>query len=268
MTSSTPGRNQKGMVIQERDRTLMKGIASLRVVDREQAKIIGGFNSTTRMNTRLLALTRAGLLRRFFLGATRATRKAVYALSSRGAALVGVPVRGPRRANNGALVADFFVLHQLAIGDIYCSVIRAASIPGLSLARWLSFHEPLTQASRLIPDGYFELQPQGDTIAAFLEVDLGHERLSVWRAKIAAYLQLAISHEYERRFGRNQFRVAVIANSDRRLSSIRKAVQTSTKKIFWFATIESIQSQGLLAPVWLRPDGADRESLIPDHPHA
>jgi FlaA1/EpsC-like NDP-sugar epimerase len=40
----------------------------MRVVDREQAKIVAAFGSTTRANARLLALTRAGLLRRFFLG--------------------------------------------------------------------------------------------------------------------------------------------------------------------------------------------------------
>ena len=38
----------------------------MRVIDREQAKCIAGFGSTTRVNIRLLALTRAGLLRRFY----------------------------------------------------------------------------------------------------------------------------------------------------------------------------------------------------------
>lgn len=66
----------------------------MRVVDREQAIIAGGFNSTTRVNTRLLALTRAGLLRRFFLGTNAGNRKAIYALSHKGAALIGATPRG------------------------------------------------------------------------------------------------------------------------------------------------------------------------------
>jgi hypothetical protein len=85
------------IIIQERDRHLLKELATFRVVDREQAKIIGGFNSTTRVNTRLLALTKAGLLRRFFLGATEASKKAVYSLSPKGALLA---VRVLRRLRN------------------------------------------------------------------------------------------------------------------------------------------------------------------------
>ena len=58
-------------------------LAVMRVVDREQAKIVAGFGSTTRANARLLALTRAGLLRRFFLGTTGAGQKALYAFRTR-----------------------------------------------------------------------------------------------------------------------------------------------------------------------------------------
>ena len=55
-------------MVQERDLHLLRELAVMRVIDREQAKIVAGFGSTTRANARLLALTRAGLLRRFFLG--------------------------------------------------------------------------------------------------------------------------------------------------------------------------------------------------------
>jgi len=77
----------------------------MRVADREQAKCVGGFGSTTRINTRLLALNRTGLLRRFFLGTTASGRKALYSLSKRGAELVGVPYRGLRRGNDETVVA-------------------------------------------------------------------------------------------------------------------------------------------------------------------
>src|SRR5260221_4562733 len=98
-----PGANAD-IIIQERDRDLLKKLSTFRVVDREQAKIIGGFNSTTRVNTRLLALTRARLLRRFFLSVNEANKKAVYSLSPQGASLVGATAYEARRANHTLLV--------------------------------------------------------------------------------------------------------------------------------------------------------------------
>ena len=89
--------NNVGIILQDRDRHLLRELAVMRVVDREQAKCVAGFGSTTRANTRLLALTRAGLLRRFFLGTTASGRKALYSLAKRGAELVQVPHRGLRR---------------------------------------------------------------------------------------------------------------------------------------------------------------------------
>ena len=250
------------IIIQERDRHLLKELAMLRVIDREQAKIVGAFGSTTRVNTRLLALTKEGLLRRFFLGASEGNKKAVYGLSAKGAALIGTTPRGLRRPNDALLVADFFVLHQLAINDIYCELKRATANPGISFVRWLSFHEPLTQSLRLIPDAYFELGTATTTIAAFLEVDLGHERLMVWTGKIRSYLQFALSGDYEPTFGQKQFRVLVVANSERRLLSLRKAVRCSTQKIFWFTTIDSLRSQGPFATIWLRPEGDQLQPLF------
>jgi hypothetical protein len=257
------GNDHKGVVIQERDRHLLEELAIMRVVDREQASIVANFGSTTRANTRLLALNRAGLLRRFFLGATAGGRKALYALSAQGAAVVGVPVRGPRRRNNEVLIADFFISHQLAVNRIYCALkYGALPTPDTSFGRWISFSEALAEDLRLIPDGYFELKTPTGTMAAFLEVDLGHERLAAWKDKIRKYLQLALSGDCERRFGQSQFRVLVIVNSERRLLSIRKVVRASTQKIFWFTTLESIQCHGFFAPLWLRPDGGERQSLL------
>ena len=225
--------------------------------------MIGGFNSTTRVNTRLLALTRAGLLRRFFLGVSEGSRKALYSLSPKGAALIGATSHGLRRPNDAYLIANFLAIHQLAINDIYCALKRACVTESISLSRWLSFHEALVQNLRLIPDAYCELSTPRTTIAAFLEIDLGHERLKVWTAKINHYLQFALSGDYGRTFGREQFRVLVIANSEKRLQFLRKTVRTSTQKIFWFTTIDSIRSEGPFAAVWLRPEGDEPQLLFP-----
>lgn len=262
MTLSRGG-NKDGIVVQERDRRLLSELAVMWVVDREQARIVGGFNSTTRVNTRLLALTRAGLLRRFFLGAAGSGRKALYALSVRGAREVGVPVRGPRRRNNDMLVADYFISHQLCINQLYCALKYGALPISISFGRWISFSGRLAENLRLIPDAYFELNTPSGTIAAFLEVDFGNELRVAWKEKIKKYLEFAVSGDCLQRFGHEQFRVLVVVNSERRLISIRKIVHASTEKIFWFATMEAIESKGLFAPIWLRPKGNDAQSLLP-----
>lgn len=254
---------KKGLVVQARDLTLFRELAVMRVVDREAAKVVAGFGSTTRANARLLALTRAGLLRRFFLG----SRKSLYALSEKGATAADVPLRGPRRKANETLVADFFIEHQLAINEAYCALkFGMIPAPGVSFRRWLAFYEPITKNIPLIPDGYVELlTPQG-TLAAFLEVDLGHERGPVWKERPKHYLQLARSGEVERRFGANRFRVLVLANSERRMHSLRKTVAAITPKLFWFATIGAVREQGFFAPVWYRPTGDTPTQLIEERP--
>src|SRR5579872_4159495 len=93
---SMPGSNRNVVILQERDVRLLRELAVMRVIDREQAKVVAGFGSTTRANARLLALTSAGLLRRVFLGTTASGRKALYSSSKRGAQLVEVPYRGLR----------------------------------------------------------------------------------------------------------------------------------------------------------------------------
>lgn len=105
---------------------------------------------------------------------------------------------------------------------------------------------------RLIPDGYVEFQTARETVAAFLEVDLGHERLTVWQEKLQNYFQLALSGEFERLFGPRRFRALVIANSRARMLTIRKVAAPVTDKIFWFSDLDAVR-QGIFGKIWLRP---------------
>ena len=257
------GNDQGGLVVQERDRHLLRELGVMRVIDREQAKVVAGFGSTTRANVRLLNLTRAGLLRRFFLGTTAGGAKALYALSTKGAHLVDVVPRAPRRRTDQALVADAFVEHQLAVNDLYCSLkYGTAPIAGVRFRRWLGIYEPLRPGLRLIPDGYVEFDTPAGPVAAFIEVDLGHEGLTVWKEKVRNYLQYALSGNVARQFGPQQFRVLVLAPSERRRDSIRRTVLASTEKIFWFATLDSIHRHGFFAPVWFRPKGDEPQPFL------
>jgi hypothetical protein len=262
------GNSRRGMILQERDRRFLEELGTLRVVDREQVKLVAGFSSTTRVNTRLLLLTRAGLLRRFFTATNLGGAKALYALTAKGARLVDVPLRGPRQRKDELLVAGYFVQHQLMINEVYCTVkYRPIPFDGVAFRRWLSFFAPIAPSLRLIPDGYMELDTPAGRVAAFLEVDLGGEHGPVWKQKTENYLQLALRQGQETEDIHRPFRVLVIANSERRLRAIRVVVSRETEKIFWFADFNAIRSQGLWAPIWLRPKDDTRQLLIKGNPH-
>jgi hypothetical protein len=96
----------------------------------------------------------------------------------------------------------------------------------------------------------------------FLEVDRGTEGQRIWKNKIEAYLRLAASGEFLKRFGQPRFRVLVIAPAERRLKSIRQSVVRLTEKIFWFAPFQSINTEGFWSAVWLRPKQEQTLSLV------
>ena len=183
----------------------------MRIVDRETAKVVAGFQSTRRANCRLLQLTRAGFLRRFFVGSIAHGRKAVYTLSAKGANLVNARFGGIHRPSDRLVVGDRFVEHQSGINQIYLA-LNIARLRMLALVRWLTFSSRYLEAIKLTPDGYFELQQNGGAVRAmFLEVDLGTEALQVWQQKTAYYLQLALSGDFQKRFHQQQFRVLVVS---------------------------------------------------------
>jgi hypothetical protein len=257
------GNRRHGVVLQERDRHLLSELGVMRIIDREMTKVVAGFGSTTQVSLRLLELTRAGLLRKFFVGTIGSGRKAVYTLSPKGAEVVSAKLGGIHRADGKLVTGDRFVEHQASINEVYLAVkYPRFPNPGIRMCRWHTFRQSISEAIKLTPDGYFEIAWTQGVRAMFLEVDLGTEALSVWKEKIAYYLQLAVSCEFAQRFGQPQFRVLVVANSDRRLANIRAVVAKSTDKIFWFATLESIKREGIWLPIWLRPTGDQRLSLL------
>jgi hypothetical protein len=160
------------------------------------------------------------------------------------------------------LAADFFVEHQLTVNEMYCALKYGTLPTGVCFRRWMSFFAPIAKELRLIPDGYAELETPAGITALFIEVDLGHEHGPVWKKKVEHYLQFALMGWSAGQGFHRPFRVLVTAPSERRVHSIRKGVKALTEKIFWFASLESIRSNGLFAPVWLRPKGDDRLPLL------
>jgi hypothetical protein len=256
------GNKRIGMIVQERDRRVMSELGIMRVIDREQAGIVGSFHSVRRANARLLSMTRAGFLRRIYVAAGSFGRKALYTLSPKGASLAGARLPGlPLRQS--VFGASPFLLHRLAINEIYLTVkYRALPSGDMRLIRWIGFSEPLSQAIPLTPDAYFEIAGGGALKAMFLEVDLGTEAIPVWQRKTQLYVQMALSGQFTELFRQPQFRVLVVATTERRLRHIRAAIAKATDKIFWLSTSEQIKQRGFWSPIWLRPTEDTPQPLL------
>ena len=255
-------KNNAGLILQRRDRQLFSELAIMRIIDREMAKAVAGFHSTTRANTRLLKLTRHGLLNRFFAGSVAAGRKAIYTLSPRGGVLAGAEYHRISRSRGKTLVGDLFIDHQMRINDVYLAAKHFALPAGVQFNSWRVFYQPVSPTSQLIPDGYLEMSTPPAVKPMFLEVDLGNQSMKVWERKTDAYLRFAMSNDFSRLFHQPQFRVLVITTSLRRLATIRATVAKQTDKVFWFADFPSINRAGFWSPLWLRPTGDHRHALI------
>jgi hypothetical protein len=257
-----PGNRRRGVVLQDRDRHLLSELGVMRIIDREMTMVVAGFGAKTQVSLRLLELTRAGLLRRFFVGTIGSGRKAIYTLSAKGAGVVAARLGGINRPEGKLVSGDRFVEHQSGINEIYLAVKYKPLPVGARFARWHIFRKSISEAVKITPDAYFEVSGGEGVRASFLEVDLGTEALKVWQQKTAYYLQLAVSGEFAKRFRHPQFRVLVVANSERRLANIRTTVAKSTDKVFWFATLDNIHRDGFWSSIWLRPKGDQRHSLL------
>jgi len=248
------GNNRTGVVLQQRDLRLLEALENMRVINREQAKVVAGFRSTRRANDRLLTLVRAGFLKRAFIG----SREAVYWLPGK-----SLQERGRGHDHRAIEPAALFLKHQLEINRLHL-LAQYSSVPvrGWWFVRWDSFQKPLSTTVPLIPDGYFELGSAEGFRPAFVEVDLGTEAVPILAKKAALYLQLAASGEFAQIFGRSQFRVLLVTTSERRLQNIRTAIAKVTDKIFWLATLDVISPEKFWTASWLRPTGDQLQSLL------
>lgn len=257
------GIKQSSVVLQERDKRILRELLVMKIIDRDQTKLVAGFGSTTRANTRLLKLTRAGLLKRLRLKLVSKNCKAVYAITKTGAAVVDGIDEAVENKPAQRLSGELFLEHQLGVNQIYL-VLGHGKMPdpGTHFRSWRHFQAPLSTKVPLIPDGYFELETAQGLRQVFLEVDLGTEALLVWKSKVESYIQLAASGEFPRIFGGNQFRVLVVCSSDKRLRSLQSTIAGYTDKIFWLTTLDAIAQSSLWSPIWLRPQGTVRLTLL------
>src|SRR5262249_3030940 len=159
--------------------------------------------------------------------------------------------------------SELFIEHGLAVTEVY-ALVKHRPIPfeQCSFQRWISFNQPLSKTCLLVPDGFFQIKQLSAQKSFFLEVDMGSESLRIWQKKIDAYLRLAASGEFARLFGQPQFKVCVIAHSERRSESIRKLAAKFTDKIFRFTSFEIINRDGFWSAVWRKPLLDQTEALF------
>jgi len=165
----------------------------MRVIDREQAQRVAGLPSIRRANARLLALTRAGLLKRFFIGTAVGWRKSLYSLTKLGAKLVQAPARTLKRQKDEIVTLDVFIYHQLGLNEIYCALKYGPASVGAKVEKWSTYSKTIDRDRSLIPDGYAEIASEARVVPAFVELDLGNESLTTWKAKVGKYVRYAMS---------------------------------------------------------------------------
>lgn len=237
------------VILQARDRKIVSLLKALRVATKQQIADVCGFDSDTRAHSRLLQLIRAKYIARDFIGTIAGGRLAVYFL----------PGRRPK-ARRGPAGFEAAVTHGLEIGDVYLALVRGAQNQGIRF-RWSKPDRPLGQ-SGVIPDALIDIETGGARKTFLLEHDRATEGVRIWKEKVSKYLNLARSPELHEIVGSERFAVLVVVPSERRLVQIRAEIASQTSKIFWISTVEAINRDGLLASVWLRPDGLQRLPLL------
>jgi hypothetical protein len=252
-----------GLVLQPRDLHLLRELFTLRVIDRDQARVVAGLRSVTRANTRLLALATAGYLRRVAVGTLRGGHKYLYALTRQGAAAVQTPYGTVPLKSHAVIAGQPYLEHQLRLNALSVA-LRYHPIPhrDVSVRRWVTFTRPLDAQLPLIPDAYVELETPAGTRAMFVEVDLGTESLRVWRRKIDQYITLAVTGVFSRVFHHEQFRVLIIVPTPKRLATVRACIAAVTPKLFWLTTFAATDPSRVWGPVWYRPRDEQPQSLI------
>jgi|SRR5580704_18051347 hypothetical protein len=128
---------------------------------------------------------------------------------------------------------------------------RRIPVGGIRFVQWIALYNPIAPGVNLISDGYAEFMTPSGIEAMFIEVDLGHESLRVWREKAKQYLHFAVSGGYARHFKGSRFRVLMLVNSERRMHSLRAAVVGVTQKSFWLATLDETRGKKFYTPAWL-----------------
>jgi hypothetical protein len=260
------GSSKERIAFTARDRRILEYIYRFRLLSRDQVMALAPFQSLTRANTRLSALTREGILRRKMLPVFpgHGSAQSLYFL--------GKASRPFLRIDRLSITQ---VIRQVSRWDLrQVEHVRTANHALLSLlvglravnASAISFRTEPELRKRLhdrtlVPDGWVEWTFAAKRFNCFLEVDLHHEGLQVWREKVLAYVAYAESGLHQEYFGYHSFRVLVLAGPGRRLGNLRQ-VASAAGSVFLLAEISQVTAESALGPIWQAAAGSGQVALM------
>jgi protein involved in plasmid replication-relaxation len=266
------------MLLQPRDREIMKAVYSFRMLSRTQIETLFDFKCTRRVNSRLRKLYDHHYLSRSFLPTVRGSAKAIYYLGPRGISVVaedlGIDLNSIKRKCKAiSKLRELFFSHALELNDIRIAFSLAIeNHHEMELERWINDNDckqeyhavdlGKTSIRRFRPDGYFRFCYQGKLYSFFLEHDRSTMTLGRFTGKVKSYIDFGVLGYYRQRFGVKYFRVLVITKTRERLNNLKKAVETVTDKLFWFTTIEQVTPNTVFGPIWQRAGKQEYYPLI------
>jgi hypothetical protein len=224
-------------------------VARLGLLTRDQLMRLGFFHSPSRAKERLKKLVDQGLL-----------ATAPHAVLRGGIRFVYLPGRlladGTHQRRRMRQASPLFVAHQLGVVEA-----RIAFERHTTLRRWHTDRDLAALSLGVIPDACAEYEVSGRVTVVFLEYDRGTETRSRIEQKTRAYLDLAHSGRFQEAFGRQFFRLLILTDSPRRLTSLSAAVATITNQVARFATLDELTQHGPLAAIWRRPGQSQLDTL-------
>jgi hypothetical protein len=246
------------LVLQPRDVAILKFIYEYGLLSGKQIQQLLRFGCATRRNARLRPLFDHGYVDRFFLPTLNGNAKILYVLGPKGALVIaetlGLDVQVvKRRIRQMRETKEMFLLHRLQANQTRLTLSSAMDqSSGMRMDLWRG--EPELPEVRLIPDGYCQYRYRDQLWSFFLELDRSTESHRRIQAKVEAYLRFGLSGLYQRHFGLKFFRVLLVALNEKRLLNLKRLIEKTTDKIFWFATLEEITPETVLfSPIWRRP---------------
>jgi predicted transcriptional regulator len=239
-----------GLGLTARDRQLLEHVQRFGVLTRDQCIALGLFSSKTRAKERLKRLVDAGYL---------AARP--QPLPAGGPRLVYSTVGGTDAATSNRkrlrAASDLFLSHELGLVDIHIGFHAQTTI-----VRWLLARELERLNLGVIPDAYTEYEVANLLYCGFIEYDRGTETVGRFERKVRAYIEMARTERFHQVFSRKFFRVLVVTDGVRRLTSLSPATARYTDKIFRFTTLPELLRTGPLSNIWRRPGCTTPEALV------
>jgi len=255
------------VILTERDARILQLVSRFRLMNRDQIMALAPFKSLTRANTRLAALLHARLLSRKLLPVYPGdgSAQALYFLGKASGSLLSID---PKCLNQQVRQASRWdlrqVAHIIAANQGLTNALGAAAKSNGGVAVHGFKTEPelrqIFSDRRLVPDGWFAWTESGKRFNCFFEVDLHHEGLREWRAKVLRFVEYAESGMHQERFGFRAFRVCVLAKSNVRLENLRR-VSELAGGLFLFGQMGTVNAANFFSSIWLGARGSARACL-------